>query len=100
MADIDEAAAEAVRDKAEAVAFVRHWGGGVASDRVNATKAQRGIDTDVLAAKQRVLECYARRKLLQAVFASAERDAAVASRELTRRTSREPTVRRTDRYNP
>ena len=99
MAEVDEAAASAVRDKADAVSFVRHWTGGP-GDRVNATKAQRSVDEEVLAARQQVLECYARRKLLAATFAAAERNAAVVSRELTRRTSRDPTHRRAERFTP
>ena len=58
-------------------------------------------DPEVQTARDTHKLVYARRKLKQMLFESTERDAAVVSRELTRRTdARSPGYRRADRGAP
>lgn len=64
--------------------MVRDWGG-TSKDRVAVAKAQRLSDPNVQEAKTKELQAYASRKMLQALFASLEREAFIVSRELTRR---------------
>lgn len=45
-------------------------------------------------------QIYARRKILGLMYENLERDGNLVSRELTRRTSREPKERRSDSYRP
>jgi hypothetical protein len=71
------------------------------SEAVTWVRAQMEMDPDVATAKDTLRICYARRKLEQMLFESTERDAAVVSRELTRRTdSKAPGYRRADRGAP
>jgi hypothetical protein len=68
------------------------------SEAVTWVRAQMESDDEVQAARDQLKVFYARRKLKQMLFESTERDAAVVSRELTRRTDvRNPGYRRADR---
>jgi hypothetical protein len=97
-AEIDERAAEAVLEAAEATAMVRDWGG-TKDDRVAIAKAQRMNDPEVVERKQEVANRYAYRKLVGVLFINVERNAALVSRELTRRTgSYEAKPRRESRW--
>ena len=97
-AEIDERASESVLEAAEATALVRDWGG-TRDDRVAVAKAHRIVDPEVAEQKQRVAERYAYRKLVGVLFTNVERDAALVSRELTRRTgSYEAKPRRESRW--
>ena len=72
-----------------------------ASEAVTWVRAQMELDPEVQRARDVHRVVYARRKLKQMLFESAERDAAVVSRELTRRTdTRSPGYRRADRGAP
>ena len=84
-AEIDERAAEFVLEAAEATAMVRDWGGS-GKDRVTVAKAERSLDPDVMEQKQEVANRYAYRKMIGVLFINTEREAALVSRELTRRT--------------
>lgn len=98
VAEIDERAAESVLEAAEATAMVRDWGG-TGADRVAVAKAQRQADPEVILRKQTAAERYAYRKLVGVLFTNVERDAALVSRELTRRTgSQESRPRRESRW--
>lgn len=98
VAEIDERAAESVLEAAEATALVRDWGG-TKDDRVAVAKAQRSADPEVMERKQEVANRYAYRKLIGVLFTNVERDAALVSRELTRRTgSYESKPRRESRW--
>ena len=88
MAFADERTAEAAHDLAKAKASVRDWGG-TKDDRVTVAKARTETDDEVVTTRQAVLDAYAYRKLTEAVFDAHVRDAAVVSRELTRRVDRE-----------
>jgi hypothetical protein len=71
------------------------------SEAVTWVRAQMELDPVVQSARDSLKLCYARRKLKQMLFDSAERDAAVVSRELTRRTDvKNPGYRRADRGAP
>lgn len=97
MAAIDERAAETLYDKAKAIAVVKGWTGGK-EDRVTLAKARMEEDDDVVAYRQDLLDAYAYRKLLEARHEAFVRDAAVISRELTRRVDREAPERRGNRW--
>ena len=71
------------------------------SEAVTWVRAQMELEPAVQSARDVLKLCYARRKLKQMLFESAERDAAVVSRELTRRTDvKNPGYRRADRGAP
>lgn len=65
--------------------MVRDWGGS-GKDRVTVAKAERSLDPDVMEQKQEVANRYAYRKMIGVLFINTEREAALVSRELTRRT--------------
>lgn len=72
-----------------------------ASEAVTWVRAQMETDPEIQSARGELKVFYARRKLKQMLFESAERDAAVVSRELTRRTdAKSPGYRRADRGAP
>lgn len=78
--------------------MIRDWGG-TKDDRVAVAKASRVLDPDVAEQKQEVANRYAYRKLVAVLFTNIERDAALVSRELTRRTgSYEAKPRRESRW--
>jgi hypothetical protein len=71
------------------------------SEAVTWVRAQMELDPAVQTARDALKLIYARRKLKQMLFEGSERDAAVVSRELTRRTdSKSPGYRRADRGAP
>ena len=72
-----------------------------ASEAITWVRAQMELDPEVQRARDVLKVVYARRKLKAMLFESTERDAAVVSRELTRRTdARSPGYRRADRGAP
>lgn len=93
LAEVDETYAEALLDKLKAMGMVR-----AGDEKVTKARAEMQLEDDYQAAVQSKLEAYARRKLLQARHGAFERDAAVVSRELSRRIERDPSARRTARY--
>jgi hypothetical protein len=62
-------------------------GTGKSENRVTFARAEVATDPDVLALKESVEELHAYRKLIEAMANNIERDTALVSRELTRRTS-------------
>jgi hypothetical protein len=71
------------------------------SEAVTWVRAQMELEPAVQSARDVLKVVYARKKLKQMLFESAERDAAVVSRELTRRTdAKSPGYRRADRGAP
>lgn len=101
MAFIDERVADAVHEKAKALSAVRAWdtGDDTGVGKVAARQARQAQDPEVAASRQSQLDAYAYRKLLEARHEAFVRDAAVVSRELTRRVDRDGPVRRNDRWN-
>lgn len=99
-AEIEERAAEAVLNKAQALVLLRDWGGG-RDERVTLAKAQRDIDPEVERRQEAYDAAHAKRKMIAVLYSSTERDAAVVSRELTRRVGRrEDHDRRVHRWTP
>ena len=92
LAEVDETYAEALIDKLKAFGYVKGSG-----DKVTTARAELQTTPEYLDASQEKLTAYARRKLLAARHAAFERDAAVVSRELSRRIERDPSARRTAR---
>jgi hypothetical protein len=96
-AEIDERAAEHILDVAMASHLAKSWTGS-SGDRVAVLKAEALLDKDV----QQMHEIYdtakARRKLLGIMEDSLARDAAVVSRDITRRQGGRDQDRRAERH--
>jgi hypothetical protein len=100
MAEVEERCAEAILSKAQSLVLLRDWGGS-RDDRITVAKAQRDIDPEVEERQDAFDVAHAQRKMLAVLFTSTERDAAVVSRELTRRVGRrEDSDRRVSRWTP
>lgn len=96
-AEIDERASQRLLEHAEAGAIIGAYKG-PASDRITMAKAAASIDPEVIRVKAELADNMAYRKLTQTLAQNLERDAALLSRELTRRTagvSSTPTKRAT-----
>lgn len=95
--EIDEALAESRLEYQRAKYLVRTWEGN-SSDKVTIAKAQAAVDPVV----QKVADIHQtlryKRKFMNVMADSLARDAAVLSRELSRRIGRDPVERRVDRY--
>lgn len=99
MAQVDERAAQRSLDIAEASATAANWTGG-RDDRVSIAKAKVATDVTVVRSREELDERHAYRKLAEALASNVERDAALVSRELTRRTSGgTPITRRASRWS-
>lgn len=97
-AEVDERSVESVLQRAEATVLLRSWTGDK-DDRITIAKAERDLDPDVREWRQKLDVAHAVKKLTAVMFTSAERDAALVSRELTRRVGRRETnERRVDRW--
>lgn len=100
LAMIEERSAEGRLAIAEATALLGNWGG-TKEDRVALSKAERDLVPEVVEHKDDLAIKYAKRKLIEVLFTSAERDSAVVSRELTRRVGRmEINERRVGKWTP
>lgn len=95
LAEVDERRAEAALRWAEDLIMI-----GAVKGEIIKTRHTLSQDSDVAAARQRALDAYAVRKTTQVVFDNCERSANLISRELSRRTSINPTERRNARWNP
>lgn len=83
---VDEEEQQRALTKAEGEALLRNWRGGNDA-RVAVAKAQIATDETVLGLREKVGEISAYRSLVETLAQRLERDAALVSRELTRRTS-------------
>lgn len=92
-AQVDEKASQRALDLAEVSSYARSANNG---GRVTDNKAKAASDPQVISANTDLEEKYAYRKLIEALQASVERDSALISREITRRTS--TSSNRRDRY--
>jgi hypothetical protein len=97
VAAIDERECDRYVSVLEATAMVNNWKGG-SGDRVTIAKANILLDPKVIEAKQELDEKHAYRKLVEVLLQNLERDAALVSRELTRRTSDSGVKARSRRY--
>lgn len=93
VAMVDERDTERRMEIAEARAVTSSWGG-TSGDRVAIAKAKIALDPEVQELKKEHQDRYAYRKLVETLFNNLERDAALVSRELTRRTSSTPVITR------
>lgn len=97
VAIINERESQRSVDVVEAQAMIRMWKGGT-GDRVAIVKAQIAADEAVQELHDKHEEAYAYRKLVEVLSNNVERDSAVVSRELTRRTSSDNFKGRARRY--
>jgi hypothetical protein len=86
-AQIDERAAEKLLENASARLMVTRMGQKTTGERITAIKAEVAIDPKVLGLADKVEESYAYRKMVEVMFYNLERDTALVSREITRRSS-------------
>lgn len=94
---VDERTAEAHLEIAQAQSLIANWTGGK-EDRVTIAKAQRMLDPSYMRMRKVHEDAYAYRKLVETLASNTERDAAVVSREITRRTSTNPVDQRGRRF--
>jgi hypothetical protein len=85
-AQVDERSAQKALDLAEANAMASGWTGG-RDARVALAKAKLATDPNVVALSEDLDDKHAYRKLIETLANNLERDAALVSRELTRRVS-------------
>lgn len=101
IADVEERSASLIMEKAKALALLKAGGGGGRDDRVTYAKAAVAADEGVSKYEAEYESAHARRRFAAVHFEAAERDTAVVSRELTRRTGRQEVhERRTHRWTP
>lgn len=86
LAQIDEKEAQKRLTRAEGQSLIKHYGGKTA-DRVAVAKANASQEPAVIKLSDDLDVAYQYRKLVEVVATTFERDAALVSRELTRRTS-------------
>lgn len=98
LAEIDEGAAINFLEIARAKHMAGNWTG-PSSDRVAISKANATLDEGVQAAEQKVEEVKAKRKMYGVLVETLARDAAVISRELSRRIGKDPVERRLHRHS-
>lgn len=96
-AQVDERAAQRALDAAEAKAMASGWEGG-RDARVALAKAKLATDPTVMALSEELDEKHSYRKLIETLANNMDRDAALLSRELTRRTSTPTPTKRAGRY--
>jgi hypothetical protein len=97
--EVSERSADAEVRRLEGLYMISHKPERV-SEAVTWVRAQMETDVEIKTAREALRVVYARRKLKQMLFEQAERDAAVVSRELTRRTDTSMINRRADRMSP
>jgi len=86
IAAIDEREAQRLLDVVEAKAMISNWKGG-SGDRVAIAKASIVADPEVAKYREDLENKHAYRKLVETLTQNIDRDSALVSRELTRRTS-------------
>jgi hypothetical protein len=100
IADVEERSANLIYEKAKALALLRAWSGGK-DDRTTIAKAEVSADPTILEYEAAYENAHARKRFTAVHFEAAERDAAVVSRELTRRVGKkESHERRVERWTP
>jgi hypothetical protein len=67
--------------------MVTRMGQKTTGERITAIKAEVAIDPKVLGLAEKLEESYAYRKMIEVMFYNLERDTALVSREITRRSS-------------
>jgi hypothetical protein len=87
IAQVEERAAQRKLSFKENTLLVSRLGSATKGDRVTLVKAQIATDPEVLALSQEYEDKYAYRKLVEMMLSNYERDIALISRELTRRSN-------------
>ena len=95
VAEITESSAQMILSRVRNVARVKSSGGSVTE-----SKARADLEDEVVEAEQEFGDSYAYRKMIGVLYENCERNAAMISRELTRRIGREGPERRDRRWNP
>lgn len=98
LAEINEGEAATLLEITKARHIVSGWTGD-SSDRVAIVKAEGTIDPDVIEIDTRLQQLKAKRKVYAVMVEALQRDAGVASRELSRRIGRAPNEARSDKYS-
>lgn len=94
MAQIEERTAQKKLDFAENTMLVRRMNNGVKGERVTYVKAEISIDPQIQELSQTYDEKYAYRKMVEMLLNNHERDLALVSREITRRTNDQRAMRK------
>jgi hypothetical protein len=97
--EIDYSAAKARLEVTKARYMVDSWTGAT-DDRVTISKAKSTLDPKVQKAEDALRQLDAKRKVFSILENTMARDAAVVSREITRRTGSSGPMGRNDRLNP
>jgi hypothetical protein len=97
-AQVDERSIERKLETVSAQLMVTRMTNKASGDRVTAIKAEVSIDPKVLGLAEKLEKAYAYRKMIESIFFNLERDSALVSRELTRRTSDFKAMRK-DKYS-
>jgi arginine utilization protein RocB len=97
-AQVDERSAEKTLENASARIMVTRMGQKTTGERITAIKAEVSIDPKILGLADLVEKAYAYRKMVEVMFYNLERDTALVSREITRRSS-DFRAGRKDRFN-
>jgi hypothetical protein len=95
---VDEKVLEKRRDMLEAKLLIMKDTSKVKGERVTMMKAQVMADPNFIDVEERYMNAYAYRKMLEVVYNNFERDVALVSREITRRTNDVRTGRK-DKFN-
>lgn len=94
MAQLEERAALKKKDYAENVMLVKRMGAQVKGERVTAVKAEIAVNQDIVDLDNDYEEKYAYRKLVEMLLTNHERDLALVSREITRRSNDSKALRK------
>lgn len=87
VAQVEERSAQKKLDYLQNKLLVQKMGAAAKGDRITLVKAQIAVDQDVLDLELDYEEKYAYRKLVEMMLSNYERDIALVSRELTRRSN-------------
>mgnify|MGYP006267037819 CR=1 FL=1 len=97
---IDERNAEKDLEQEESVSFLKHYNGKATKDTMTLIKAKVAVEPVVKQLKEVHLGRYNYRKLVEVMVDNVQRDAALVSRELTRRNSLRDISSRQSRFIP
>ena len=94
MAELEERAALKKKDLLENRLMYMRMGAQVKGERVTAVKAEIAVNEDIIAMDNDYEEKYAYRKLVEMLLNNHERDLSLVSREITRRSNDQRSVRK------
>lgn len=94
MAELEERAALKKKDFTENTMLIRRMGASVKGERITAVKAEISINPELVALENDYEEKYAYRKLVEMLLNNHERDLQLVSREITRRSNDQRSIRK------